>query len=507
MPPSTLILHQNDSVAIALRDLATGEDTGLAGVPTTQAIPRGHKVALGAIAVGGPVLKLGQVIGLASQPILPGQHVHTHNLRYVPSAASHNIGSRRQVLADLPAADTSTFMGILRADGQAATRNYIGVLPTVNCSATVARLIADQFRGPQALANFANVDGVVALTHKSGCTGGGSSEGIELLRRTLRGYLRHPNFAAVLLVGLGCEDNQISSLLQHDGLAPSERLHTIVIQDVGGTIAAVRSGVEYIASLLPRANQVSRQPLPVSHLKLGLQCGGSDGFSALTANPALGVASDMLVSQGGTSILSETPEIYGAENILLERAANDEAGRKLLELLQWWEAYTAQNQATLDSNPSPGNKAGGITTILEKSLGAVAKGGRSDLVAVYHYAEHIPQTGFVFMDSPGFDAASLTGQVASGANIIGFTTGRGSCFGSIPAPTLKLATNTPMYERMMDDMDVNCGRITDGAASIDEMGAEIYRLIAETASGRKTKSEALGYGEEEFAPWHLGATL
>jgi altronate hydrolase len=506
-PLPTLLLHKNDSIVVAMRDLNPGDDTGLAGLSASEKIPRGHKIAIRAVAAGDAVLKFGQMIGLASRPILPGEHVHTHNLRYAPSAASHDAEPRRQALTDLPAVETDTFMGILRADGQAATRNYVGVLATVNCSATAAKLIADQFHGPGPLADFANVDGVVALTHKGGCTGGETGEGLNALRQTIAGYARHPNFAAVLLIGLGCEDNQLSSLLHQERLIPGERLHTVVIQEAGGTAATVRHGVEYIKSILPQANRVSRQRLPVSHLKLGLECGGSDGFSALTANPALGVASDILVKLGGTSVLSETPEIYGAENLLLQRAANAEVRQKLLRLLRWWERYAAQHNETLDSNPTPGNKAGGISTILEKSLGAVAKSGRSDLVAVYNYAETITHHGLVFMDSPGFDPVSVTGQVAGGANVIGFTTGRGSCFGCKPAPSLKLATNTQMFQSMADDMDLDCGQVAEGRKSIDVMGAEIYRLIIETASGQKTKSEGLGYGTEEFAPWQLGATL
>jgi len=505
--PSTLRLHPNDPVAVALRDLAAGDEIGILDVRASQNIPRGHKVALRPISAGEAVTKFGQVIGLASNAIATGGHVHTHNLSYTPSAASHVIGLGCQPLNDLPDVADKTFMGYLRADGQAATRNYVGVLTTVNCSATVARLIADKFRDPQLLADFPQVDGVVALTHKSGCVAGESGEAIDLLRRTIGGFARHPNFAAVLLIGLGCEDNQTRRLLEENDLTPGKRLHTISIQEAGGTIATVNRGVDYIKSILPQANDVSRQPLPVSHLKLGLQCGGSDGLSALTANPALGVASDILVKLGGTSILSETPEIYGAENILLSRAVNEELGQKLLELLAWWEKYAVQHQETLDSNPAPGNKAGGITTILEKSLGATAKGGRSDLVEVYRYAEHVTQKGFVFMDTPGFDPVSVTGQVAGGANIICFTTGRGSCFGCKPVPSLKLATNTPLYERMRGDMDLNCGQVTDGTASLDEMGLQIYKQLIQTASGQKTKSEILGYGEDEFAPWHFGATL
>ncbi len=430
-----------------------------------------------------------------------------HNVEFRPSAADHGIGTHRSNLPVLPEPEAATFQGILRADGSVATRNYIGVLTTVNCSAQVARLISDHFRMSGDLKPYPNVDGVVALTHKSGCAGGDDTEGTNVLRRTIAGYARHPNFAAVLIIGLGCESNQLSRLMVDEGLPVGERIHPLVIQEAGGTKKTVEAGIARIRDLLPAANAIRRRTLPARHLTLGLQCGGSDGFSAITANPALGAASDLLVRNGGTAILSETPEIYGAEHMLLGRAVSKEVGHKLLDLLRWWEEYSALNKESLDNNPSPGNKAGGLTTILEKSLGAAAKGGRSDLVDVYRYADPVTKRGFVFMDTPGYDPVSVTGQVAGGANIICFTTGRGSCFGCKPVPSLKLATNTPMYSRMMDDMDVNCGEILDGGASVEEMGERIFKLILATASGERTKSELLGYGEDEFAPWHLGATL
>jgi altronate hydrolase len=404
--------------------------------------------------------------------------------------------------------DAATFQGIVRPDGSVATRNYIGVLTTVNCSATVARLISDHFRmHPEELKPYPNVDGVVALTHKDGCAGGTDSEGAKVLRRTIGGYAKHVNFGAVLVIGLGCESNQLPRLVTEEGLKTGQRIQTLVMQEVGGTRKTVEAAIARIHELLPIVNDVKRQTVPAKHLILGLQCGGSDGFSAITANPALGVAADLLVQNGGTAILSETPEIYGAEHMLLSRAVSQEVGDKLLDLLKWWENYAAHNGESLDNNPSPGNKAGGLTTILEKSLGAAAKGGHSDLVDVYRFAEPVTKRGFVFMDTPGYDPVSATGQVAGGANMICFTTGRGSCFGCKPSPSLKLATNSPMYQRMSEDMDINCGEIMDGAATVEEMGERIFQLVLETASGKRSKSEALGYGEDEFAPWHLGATL
>jgi altronate hydrolase len=357
------------------------------------------------------------------------------------------------------------------------------------------------------LEKYPNVDGVVALTHKDGCASGVDSEGTRLLRRTIGGYAKHANFGSVLVIGLGCEANQLPRLVTEEGLKTGQRIQTLVMQEVGGTRKTVEAGIAEIRALLPSLNEMKRETVSARHLILGLQCGGSDGFSAITANPALGAAADLLVQNGGTAILSETPEIYGAEHMLLGRAVSQEVGNKLLGLLKWWEGYAARNGASLDNNPSPGNKAGGLTTILEKSLGAAAKGGHADLVDVYQFAEPVTKRGFVFMDTPGYDPVAVTGQVAGGANIIAFTTGRGSCFGCKPSPSIKLATNTPMYNRMAEDMDINCGEIMDGGASVEEMGERIFKLLLETASGKPSKSEALGYGEDEFAPWHLGATL
>ncbi len=505
--PATLHLNAGDPLVVALRDLAAGEPVGAGPVRAAQAIAKGHKVAIAPVAAGEPVRKLGQIIGVASRPIAPGEHVHVHNVEFRPSAADHSIGTDRRGLPRLPESDSATFQGIVRADGRVATRNYIGVLTTVNCSATVARHIADAFRGPHGLADYPNVDGVVALTHRTGCGMASEGEPMDVLRRTLSGYARHPNFAGVLIVGLGCEANQMKRLVEAEGLAVGDNLHTLVMQETGGTTATIRAGIERVRGVLADANAVSRRSVPARHLKLGLQCGGSDGFSAISANPALGVAADILVRNGGTAVLSETPEIYGAEHMLLRRAVSREVGEKLLGLLRWWENYTAINGGSMDNNPSPGNKAGGLTTILEKSLGAAAKGGTSDMVDVYRFAEPIAAQGFVFMDTPGYDPVSVTGQVAGGCNVICFTTGRGSCFGCKPAPSLKLATNTPMYQRMAEDMDINCGELLDGTCSMQEMGGRIFRLILATASGQKSKSEEFGYGEDEFAPWMLGATM
>jgi len=406
---------------------------------------------------------------------------------------------------DLPA----TFDGIRRPDGRVATRNYIGILTSVNCSAHVAGLVADVFKknpftGDNPLADFPNVDGVVALTHKTGC-GMTQDEPLALLRRTLGGFARHANFSAVVVLGLGCEVNQIGGLMQEQKLAG--RLRAMDIQEVGGTRKTVEAGVAFVKEALTDANKVKREPVPASELTVALQCGGSDGYSGVSANPALGAASDLLVRHGGTVILSETPETYGAEHLLTRRAVSREVGEKLVGLMRWWEDYTKREGAEMNANPSPGNKAGGLTTILEKSLGAMAKAGSTNLVDVLHYAEPVTKKGFVFMDTPGYDPVAATGQVAGGANLVCFTTGRGSVFGCKPAPSIKLATNTPMYKRMEDDMDVNCGTILDGEETVQECGQRIFDLMLRTASGQPTKSESFDFGGAEFAPWVLGATM
>jgi altronate hydrolase len=454
------------------------------------------------------VRRYGQIIGSATQAIAPGQHVHVHNLEFSSFARAHEPGAGATPTAYVAA--PATFDGIVRDDGRVATRNYIGVLTSVNCSATAARAIADQFRRdirPEALAAFPNVDGVVALTHGMGCATASDGEELQVLRRTLGGYARHPNFAAVLVVGLGCETNQIQGLIAQEGLAEGARLVTFSIQDTGGTAKTVARGVEIIRKLLPEANRVKRQPVPASHLTVGLQCGGSDGYSGISANPALGAAVDRLVRHGGTAILSETPEIYGGEHLLTRRAVGPEVAAKLLARIAWWEAYTARNGMKMDNNPSAGNKAGGLTTILEKSLGAIAKSGTTNLVDVVEFAQTVRAKGFVYMDTPGYDPVSATGQVAGGANLICFTTGRGSAYGCAPSPSLKFSTNTALWTKQQEDIDLDCGGIVEGLETVDEAGARIFGLMLATASGRRTKSEQHGYGQNEFVPWQLGAVM
>ncbi|MBL8329720.1 MAG: altronate dehydratase [Rubrivivax sp.] len=508
MPPPTLRIHPADNVVIARRQLLGGTVLESEGVTIAGLIPPGHKVATRAIAAGEPVRRYNQIIGSATQAIAPGQHVHTHNLAFSDFQRNHEPGADARPTPYV--AQPASFEGIVRADGRVATRNYIGVLTSVNCSATAARAIADHFRRdirPEALADFPQVDGVVALTHGMGCATDSEGEELAVLRRTLGGYARHPNFAAVLVVGLGCETNQIQGLIAQEGLAEGAYLKTFSIQDTGGTARTVAHGVALIRQMLPYANDVKRQPVAARHLTVGLQCGGSDGYSGISANPALGAAVDRLVRHGGSAILSETPEIYGGEHLLTRRAASPEVAQQLLARIRWWEAYTARNAMRMDNNPSAGNKAGGLTTILEKSLGAIAKSGTTRLEAVYEFAQAVTARGFVYMDTPGYDPVSATGQVAGGANLICFTTGRGSAYGCAPSPSLKLSTNTALWHKQQEDIDINCGGIVDGEETVDEAGERIFQLMLATASGQRTKSELHGYGQNEFVPWQLGAVM
>lgn len=501
-------IHAQDNVVIARSQLVGGTVLMQEGVTVSGLVPPGHKVATCAIAKGQPVRRYDQIIGMATRDIAPGEHVHTHNLAFSDFAREHAPGAAAQPTAYV--AQPATFQGIVRADGRVATRNYIGVLTSVNCSATAARAIADYFRRdvrPEALADFPNVDGVVALTHGMGCATASDGEELQVLRRTLGGYAKHPNFAAVLVVGLGCETNQITGLIAQEGLQENVTLATFNIQDTGGTRKTVDKGVALIKAMLPDANRVKREPVPLSHLTVGLQCGGSDGYSGISANPALGAAVDLLVRHGGTAVLSETPEIYGGEHLLTRRAVSVAVADKLRARIAWWEAYTRRNNMQMDNNPSAGNKAGGLTTILEKSLGAIAKSGTTNLVDVYEYAQPIIAKGFVYMDTPGYDPVSATGQVAGGANLICFTTGRGSAYGCAPSPSLKLATNTALWQRQEDDMDINCGGVVDGSETVQQAGERIFQMMIAAASGQPTKSEQHGYGQNEFVPWQLGAVM
>jgi altronate dehydratase len=501
MADAIIRLHSSDNLVIALTDLGRGAT--VAGVTLPGPVPRGHKLAARAIAKGETVLRYGQSIGQATDDIPAGGHIHSHNLGMGPHSTDYAIGQHSAPLPPLP---ERTFLGYPRSDGQVGTRNYIGILTSVNCSGSVARFIAEAAEKDPALASLPNIDGFVPIVHNSGCGMSGVNEGYDTLMRTLKGYARNANFGGILLVGLGCEVLQVPDLVGQGRLRPDGNFRYMTIQGTGGTRATIQKGLEVLREMAEVASKVARTPAPVSKLVIGLQCGGSDGYSGITANPALGHASDLLVRMGGTTILSETPEIYGAEHLLTRRAVSTKVGEKLIERIRWWENYTAINGGEMDNNPSPGNKRGGLTTILEKSLGAVAKGGTAPLSGVYKFAEPITSPGFVYMDSPGYDPCSVTGQIASGATMIVFTTGRGSVSGYKPSPCIKLATNTEMYQRMAEDMDINCGDIIDGV-SIEAKGAEILDKIIAVASGQRTLSEELGFGGAEFVPWQIGAVM
>jgi altronate hydrolase len=498
-----LRLNTADNVLVALETI----DKGMLleeGVAAIARIPRGHKAAARAITKGGEILKFGQIIGFATRDIAAGDWLHEHNVEM------HNFARDYAFSADFRATEMvpspATFQGFRRANGKVGTRNYIGILTSVNCSASVASFMAKEIERSGILADFPNVDGVIPLVHGGGCALDIKGEGYEVLKRTQWGYATNPNMAGVVMVGLGCEGFQIGRWKDAYGIAESETFRTMTIQEVGGTKKTVAKGVEAIREMLPIANRATRSNCPAAELMLALQCGGSDGYSGITANPALGAAVDILVAHGGTAILSETPEIYGAEHLLTRRAVSREVGEKLVARIKWWEDYTARNRMEMNNNPSPGNKLGGLTTILEKSLGAAAKGGTTALTDVYEYAEPVTARGFVYMDTPGYDPVAATGQVAGGANILAFTTGRGSAYGCKPTPSIKLATNSAIYHQMIDDMDINCGDILEGV-SIEEKGREIFEVILRVASGERSKSEDLGYGDAEFVPWTIGATM
>jgi altronate hydrolase len=504
MVPRTLRLHGADNVIVAIDEIEAG--TIVEGINALRRVPRGHKMAIAAVAPGEPVKKFGQIIGFATQQIDPGQWVHEHNVEVRDFARDYQIAEGAREEPILPLGQRATFMGYRRPNGKVGTRNYLAILTSVNCSASVARFIAKEVERSEVLNDFPNVDGVIALVHGTGCGLAAKGEGFDTLKRTQWGYASNPNIAAVVLVGLGCEVFQIGRMKQEYGIVENENFRTMTIQDTGGTKKTVEAGVQLLKEMLPAANQARRVVVPASELILALQCGGSDGYSGITANAALGAAVDRLIRHGGTAILSETPEIYGAEHLLTRRAATQEIGEKLISMIRWWENYTSRTGDVMNNNPSPGNKAGGLTTILEKSLGAAIKGGTTTLTGVYHYAEPVTTRGFVYMDTPGYDPVSATGQVAGGANILAFTTGRGSAYGCKPVPSTKLATNSDVFRRMIDDMDINCGDILDGV-SIQDKGQEIFDHLLRVASGERTKSEMLGYGDAEFVPWQIGATM
>lgn len=504
-----VLLDAGDTVAIAKQPLLprTVLRTGSGEVRVSQMVPPGHKVALKDVAESGEVRRYGQVIGFATRPISPGQHVHEHNLSVGEGLElDYAFCSEYKPVDFVAEAERRTFMGFRRNDGRVGTRNYVAVLASVNCSSTATRRVAGHFRDPDVMRAYPGVDGVIALPTKGGCGSHYGSSDLGVLQRTMAGIVDHPNVAAYVILSLGCEVNQPTDMIEATGLNGDGEPLVLTIQQDGGFAQTIKDGIAAVERLLPVANEARREPIPASELVVALQCGGSDGWSGVTANPGLGRAADEIVRQGGTVVLGETTEVYGGEHLLTRRAKNREVGEKLVERIHWWENYTAMFGASIDNNPAPGNKLGGLTTIYEKSLGAIAKAGSTPLNQVVGYAERVTERGFVHMDTPGYDPVSVTGQVAGGCNVVVFTTGRGSCFGFKPAPSIKLATNSTLYANQETDMDINAGRVLDGI-SLDELGQEIFDKVLAVASGEQSKSEQAGIGEEEFNPWILGAIL
>ena len=508
MEPLTIRLHKNDNVVTAKSDIDINIKIEDENINTNQHIPVGHKIATKDISEGEEIIKYDNIIGVAKENIKIGNHVHIHNTGMVDKKRDYEFSQGCKNVKVLPENEQAIFMGYRRANGKVGTRNFIGIISSVNCSATVCKRIAESFN-EEILSEYENVDGIVSITHGTGCGINSNGLGWELLQATIAGYSRHPNFGGLIVIGLGCEVNQVSGMAQSMSWANSDTFKMMTIQEVGGTRKTIQEGVEIIKQMLPILDKNKRIKCPASELVLGLECGGSDAYSGMTANPALGAAVDLLVKNGGTGTLAETPEIFGAEHLLTRRAINEEVGQKIVNFIKWWqEDYLIkfeENKEQLHQDPSPGNKAGGLTTILEKSLGAVAKGGTTNLVDVYQFAENIKAKGFTFMNTPGYDVTSVTGLIAGGANMICFTTGRGSVFGCKPTPSIKLATNDDLYNRMTEDMDVNCGKILLGKSTIEEMGQEIFQLILDVASGKQSKSEINGLGDLEFVPWQMGA--
>ena len=501
-----IILNENDNIVIALENMNAGQYLKQFALTIDAPILSGQKIAKIDISENSPIYKYGTIIGFADSNILKGQVLTNSNIIFKEFIREHDYCAKYQPTRFVNASSERSFMGFKRDDGRVGTRNYIAVVSTVNCSATVVHEIAAYFTNEK-LKNYSNIDGVAAFSHSTGCGMELSGEPMNLLYRTLGGYINHPNVASSLVVGLGCERCQVGGLFQSQGIAETNKLRTLVMQENGGTTATIKAGIKCIEGMLEEANKIERIATPLSSLMVGLQCGGSDAFSSLSANPALGKAVDILVAHGGTAILSETPEIYGVENTLTARAINSNVAEKLMDRVNWWkDIYSVGRDVQINGTVSPGNQKGGLANILEKSLGSAMKGGTTGLMEVYNYAEKVDKKGFVFMDTPGFDPVSATGQIAGGANLIAFTTGRGSCFGAKPTPSIKLATNSNLYERMNEDMDINCGAVIDGEKNIEEMGKEIFEEFISFASGKKTKSEVLNLGRHEFAPWQIGIT-
>lgn len=496
-------LDKEDNVVVARYDIPEGTEIPDEGVTTLQPVPGGHKIAVCPIAKGEPIKKYNTIIGYAAEDIVPGTWMHSHNILFDEVNKDYAYSRDYKPVELIPEQDRATFMGIVREDGRVATRNIIAIVVCGNCAATVARKIAYYF-DKERMKEWPNVNAVVPFITGIGCGMEMSGEPMDLLRRTICGTATNPNVAGSIILALGCERNNIDKMMEGAGLKEGKMLRRLVTQECGGTRKTVEAGIQMVKEMMVEANKATRTRVPASELILALQCGGSDGYSGLSANPSLGRASDILIRNGGTVVLSETTELFGVEQTITCRAKTPEIGRKLVDHMNWWLKYNEGRDCQINGKVSPGNNAGGLSNVLEKSLGGAKKGGSTCLNEVYNYAEPITEKGLVIMDTPGYDPVSLTGQVAGGATICCFTTGRGSCIGRQDCPTIKIASNSPMYNRMEEDMDINCGQVIDGDKTLDEMGEIIFQRILDVASGAKTKSEALGVGYDEYVPWPIG---
>lgn len=498
-------IHANDNVAISVQALAAGSVVTFDGQPITveQDVPAGHKVALTRIAAGQPVVKYGFAIGRALTDLQPGSWVHSDALQ---TQLTGELSYRFAPRAPRAVAEHSmpTFMGYRRRNGRVGTRNEIWIINTVGCvnhaAERIAKLAADRFAAQAGERFRGRIDGIHSFSHPYGCSQLGDD--LHNTQAALAGMLRHPNAGGVLVLGLGCENNQMSSLLAQAGDVDGDRLRFFNTQEV---IDEVEEGLAAIESLVAVMESDRREECPVSDLVLGMKCGGSDGFSGITANPLVGRIADRLTELEGSVLLTEVPEMFGAEQILMERAADERVFDDIVAMINGFKEYFTRHNQPIYENPSPGNKAGGLTTLEEKSLGAIQKGGQAMVTDVLRYGQPVRAPGLALLEAPGNDGVSSTAMVASGATILLFTTGRGTPLG-FPVPTVKISSNSEIAQRKPHWIDFNAGELLDGSADMSALSERLFAYILDVASGRVlTNNEKHGY--REIAIWKEGVTL
>lgn len=499
-----IIVDPNDNVAVVKKSTFSDLEVVLPNGKTVQvrgAVPPGHRFATRDISAGEFVLQFGQPIG-TSLGIRSGEQItHSNMTNDVPIVRDLPENLHTPAPDYLPVDERGTFMGYKRPDGRVGTRNYVLIVPTSMCASHEAQQISTIAEFTlYSREKYPNVDGVVAIPHNKGC---GCQEGstIDVMLRTLSNYADHPNVGGVILIDLGCEKTNLAQVERY--LLKREKsfdkpVAKIGIQDVGGTQAAIQQGLKEVEALLPKVNLTSREEVPVSELVLGVKCGGSDGFSGISANPSLGRAADMLVRSGGTVLITEVPEFCGAEHLLAYRAKDVETGRAVYRMVDWYKEYASKFGAVLNNNPSPGNIAGGLLNITIKSLGAIAKAGTTRIEGVVEYAETPTNRGVNLMQGPGYDQESTPGLVAAGATVVVFTTGRGTTIGNAIAPVIKLASNSPVFARMSQDLDLSAGGVIDGTETIDQVGKRVFERVCEVAGGLQAKAEIHKHREFQF---------